>query len=196
MYEFYKNFLSINLKDYENIGIDLEVSKVLLGLLIGIIIASIVVCWQRNSMLLLIKRLKRLGCVSEAEAKTLCELGINSLGVRTLIRTSSRVERMVMRVGKTEYTYEEYTDLLKKKKKKKGDAHSEDESKRIEDKIDFSVARFYLKDPEADDTKNVLEKNSSSLLNTLLMCVMMVAIYTILLFLMPDILSFINSLLG
>ena len=129
-------------------------------------------------------------------SKCFSELGINTLGVRTLIKTSSRVERIVLRVGKKEYTYEQYSELLKRKKKKKGETSSEDDGVMLDEKIDFSTARFYLKDPESQDTKNILEKNSSSLLNTVLMCVLMVAIYTILLFLMPDILSFINSLLG
>lgn len=195
MLEFYRNYLSINLNDYENIGINFEISKVLFGILVGIIIASILVGWQRNSMLVLVKRLKRRDCISEDSAKTLDELGINSLGVRTLISTSSRVRRIVGRVGEKEYTYEEYTALMKKKnRKKKGD--SEQEERLPSDKIDFSLSKFYLKDEQGEDTENILDKKNSSLLNTILMCVLLVSIYTILLFLMPDILEFINSLLG
>ena len=197
MYEFYKNYLSVNLADYENIGINLEISKVLFGLLIGLIIASVIVSWQRNAMLAIIKKLNRRGCVDESSAKTLSELNINTFGVRTLVKTSSRVKRLIKRVGESEYTYEEYTALLKKKKEKK--EGSEKDGKlplELEKKIDFATAKFYLKDACSNDTKNILDKKKNPVLNTVLMCLLLVSVYTILLFLMPDILSLINSILG
>ena len=198
MYEFYKNYLSINLADYENIGINLEINKVLFGLLIGIIVASILIGLQRNSMLILIKKLSRQSCVDSDSAKTLSELGINTYGVRTLIKTSARVGRIIQRVGAVDYTYEEYTAILKAKKRKKSKEVTKDNVSSIDPdkKIDFNTAQFYLKDAESAETKNILDGKSNSLINTLLMCLLLVCIYTILLFLMPAILELINSVLG
>ena len=202
MYEFYKNYLAVNLADYENIGINLEISKVLFGLLVGIIIASIVVSWQRNAVLLFMRRLNRRGCVDDNTAKTLSELGADTKGVRTLLKTSSRIKRLVKRVGEKEYTYEEYVALTKKKKKSNGnnpesaDETASSDTGDLNKKIDFASAKFYLKEPDSNATKNILDKKESSLLNTALMCLLLVCVYIILLFLMPDILTLINSILG
>ena len=199
MYEFYKKYLSINLADYENIGINLEISKVLLGLLIGIIAASILISWQRNSMMLLIKKLNRHNCTDTESAKTLSELGINTIGVRTLIKSSARVGRLIGRVGASEYSYEEYIALMKAKKKKDKVADVTKETntdKTLNKKVDYSTARFYLKDSGNEEVKNILDKQRSSVLTTALMCLLLVCIYTIVLFLLPDILELINSVLG
>lgn len=199
MYEFYRNYLSVNLKDYENLGIDLEISKVLLGLLIGVIIASIFVSLQNTAMITLIKKLNRQSCIDEKSAKTLDELGINSFSVRMLIKTSSRVGRLISYVGAKEYTYEEYSALMKKKRKKNKNAGDNSEStptESLEEKPDLKTRKFYLKDVKSTDTKNILDKKKDSLLNTILMCVLFIAIYIIILFLMPDILSLINSILS
>jgi hypothetical protein len=199
MYEFYKNYLSINLADYENIKINLQISLVLLGLLIGVIIAAIFVTWHRNSMIKLIGELKKGECFDEDSAKTLSELNINTPGIRTLIKMSGRIGRLICRVGVKEYTYEEYVEITRKKKKRKNkeDINEPEEAIAfVDEKIDFTEARFYIKDISDPETANILDKKISSPLNTALMCLLLVSIYTILLFLMPDILSFINSILG
>jgi len=204
MYEFYKDYLAINLSDYKNLKIDLQINMVLLGLVIGIIIAAILMGWHRNSMLLLIKTLHNEKCTDENSAKTLSELCIDKLGVRTLIRMSGRVGRLICRVGVKDYTYEEYIvlsqrySMMKRKKRKKDiEENTRDSSApSIDGKIDFSTARFYLRDVSSNETKVIIDKTPGSVLSIVLMCVLLISIYTILLLLMPTILEFINSLLA
>lgn len=201
MYWFYKNYLSINLADYKNIKINLQINIVLLCLLIGVIVAAVFSAWHRNSMILLFKMLYKEKCTDENGAKTLSELGINKLGVRTLIRMSGRTKRLICRVGMRDLTYEEYLELTKKKKakkKKKEITEQEDSAleKALDERIDFATARFYLKDADSQQTKLIPNKIPSSVLNTVLMCLLLVSVYTIILFLMPTILEFINNILA
>lgn len=198
---FYEKYLSINLKNYENIGIDLEISKVLLGLLVGIIIATLLVSWQRNSMINLMKRMSRLGCTDEGTAKTLSELSCNNLGTRAVIRTSSRLRRLIGCLGADivtgdNITYEEYKEATRRKKRKAPEGEAVEERRQLNEKIDFKSAAFYIKSSDSKEVKNILDMRKASLLNTVLMCVLLISVYTILLFLMPDILNFINGILG
>ena len=54
--EFYNKYFEINLNDYKSIGIDLEISKVLLAFLIAIIIATIIININRAAIITLTKK--------------------------------------------------------------------------------------------------------------------------------------------
>ena len=41
--EFYKNYICLNLKDYPNLKLDLEINKYLIATLLGLIIAIILI---------------------------------------------------------------------------------------------------------------------------------------------------------
>lgn len=99
LYEFYNKYLSINLNDYSNIGIDLEISKILFCFLVGLIIATVIVNYRRASMILIIKKLLRHEVFSEDSAKSLSELDANSLGVRLSLTSDKRTMSMVKRAG-------------------------------------------------------------------------------------------------
>jgi len=55
-YYFYEEYFSVNLKDYPNIGIDLEISKLLFYFCIGVMIAAIVLNYKRACTVSLIKK--------------------------------------------------------------------------------------------------------------------------------------------
>lgn len=56
---FYEKYFLLNLKDYPGIGIDLEINKLLLFLVIGTIIALIFVGFRRAGVALVIKSILR-----------------------------------------------------------------------------------------------------------------------------------------
>ena len=183
LYEFYHKYLSINLKDYSNIGIDLEISKILFCFLVGLIIATVIVNYRRASMILIIKKLLRHEVFSEDSAKSLSELDANSLGVRLSLTSDKRTMSMVKRAGEKQYTYEEYSALIKSKDFK-------------EEKIDFEEAKFYLDKTSLEDAKKVVDVPAPSVINTLLFCILLIAVYICLILLIPEILNLINNLIS
>ncbi len=204
MLQIYRRYLSINLKNYKYIGIDLEIGKVLLAFTIGIIIAAIVISLQRNMMIAIIKKLIRVEAIDKESAKTLSELGFTGFYAficRGLLKGSGRLKRLVKRVGEREYTYEEYVAILKtkdKKKKQNGEVIKETKETRrsLKEKIDFTTAKFYVKDQNSTDTRTLLDARGATLLHTVLFSVLVVSIYICLMLLMPEILTLINNSLA
>ena len=182
-YDFYTKYFSINLNQYSNIGIDLELSKILFAFLIAIIVTTIIVNYKRASIITMVKRLWRLEAVSEETAKTLDELKINKFNAKLILTSEGRASKMIRRVGEKNYTYEEYTALIKKKGYK-------------EERVDFATAKFYIEPEKKAEAQNIAETPAPTILNTILFCILSVAIYFCLIIIAPEILTFINKILG
>ena len=182
LFDIYHDFFLINLNEFSNIGLDLEINKILFYFLIGIIVTTIIYNYRTAGNVTLIKRLVRNESFSEDNAKTLDELKINTLNTR-LAANSVRLKRIIKRVGQKEMTYEEYTAAIKQKGYK-------------EEKIDFSSAKFYIHENAIDEAKKLTETNGPTVINTALYCVLMLAVYVFVMFLMPSILTLINNILG
>jgi len=196
MREFYNDFFSLNLKDFNNIGIDVEINKVLFVFTVVIIIGAVFISYFRNSMVTVIKRLKRFDALTEESAKTLDEIRTNTFGARVLMRSSNRLKRIVKRVGEKDYSYEEYVELSKKQKRKKKDKKTRAKIKEKKKAYrDLTNARFYIRDLSENETKRVLMTRTTTVFNTVLFCVLIFAVFVCLLLLSPLILRFINDLL-
>ena len=181
--EFYNKYFIINLSDYPNIGIDLQINVVLFCFLIGMIVTTLIINYRTETNLTLIKKLLRYEANSEENAKTLSEIGFYTAMAKLTLRGSGRIKKLISRVGEKQMTYEEYVEAIKDKKYK-------------EEEIDFENARFYIKEESLDEAVKISETNTTSLVNTILLCVLMVAIYVFLMFLMPSILTLVNNILA
>ena len=180
----------INLNEYPNIGIDLEINVVLFGILIGALIATAILGYRRAAIATVIKALIRHEAKSEENAMTLSELHISSRAAMTVLRGGGRLSKIVSRVGEREYTYEEYLALMKKKR---GDNESGNASLEA---IDFSCARFYIAEEKIEEAKRAYDRSDSPILHTVLSCVLLAALFASLMFAMPGILSLIDSMLA
>ena len=178
--DIYEKYFLINLKDYPNIGINLEINVLVLAFTLGVVFASFMINYHRGYTYFTVKRLLRHGALDEKGAKTLDELGINSLSVRFALSRSGQLSKLVRRVGETHYTYEEY---VAKKNTKEG-------------KIDFSTARFFLDETQLDRARHISEAEPPSLAKAILFAVMILAIGICLFLLMPEILTAINNFLA
>ena len=69
-------------------------------------------------------------------------------------------------------------------------------NKYIEEKIDFTMAKFYLNQESISDASKLAEAGGATIFHTILSCLLMVSIYVFIMFLMPSILTFINNFLG
>ena len=180
--EFYNKYFEINLNDYPEIGIDLEISRVLLAFLIAIIVATVIINVNRAATITFIKKLVRLEALSEENAKSIKELKLNNVFASIAIKSNGKVKNIIQRVGEKKYTYEEYTEMIKKKEYK-------------EEKIDLSTARFYINPDSSQEAQALAESTSPTVLNTVLFCILSVAVFFCIILILPEILTFINNLL-
>lgn len=181
LYYFYKEYFSVNLKDYPNIGIDLEISKLIFYLCIGVMIAAVLLNYKRACTITLIKRLLRYNSTDKEAAKKISELDIKINSAKVALSTG-RVERMIGIADKKEYTYEEYSSLIKEKNFK-------------EEKTDFNEAKLYIKNESIDEARKIAEQKSPTVINTILFCIFILSIYICIALMMPELLNLINILL-
>ena len=183
VYTFYLRYIDLNLKSYGNIGIDFEINRFLLIFMFIIIGASIAINYNRWVIITTIKRLVRHEAYDESSAKTLKELHLTSVSVKAALKNNGQLTRTVRRVGELATSYEEYVKLINTKGYR-------------EDKIDSETTLFHIREQSINDAKLISLKSNVTALGTLLLCVLIFAIFMCLFFLMPEILSFINYIAG
>lgn len=182
-YTFYLRYIDINLESYGNIGVDFEINKFLLIFMFVIIAASVAINYNRWVIITTVKRLVRHESFSEDTAKTLSELHLRSRGVVGALKNNGQLTRIVRRVGESSTSYDEYIKLIGKKGYK-------------EEKIDYDTTRFHIREEFIQDAKLLSLKSDITRLGTLLLCILIFAMFMCVFFLMPEILSLVNTLIG
>ena len=108
---FDKNYLSLNLNEYENIGMNLPIVKLLLAVAVAFIVAIIIINYSKRNLYLMVKQLMRHGAMGEESAKTLSELKLNEIrGIKRALVNSSQMKSIVGTVGEEKLSYEEYLE--------------------------------------------------------------------------------------
>ena len=93
---FDKNYLSLNLNEYENIGMNLPIVKLLLAVAVAFIVAIIIINYSKRNLYLMVKQLMRHGAMGEESAKTLSELKLNEIrGIKRALVNSSQMKSIV-----------------------------------------------------------------------------------------------------
>ena len=180
-----KEYFAINLKDYENIGVNFEINKFLLLVAIGLCAMAFIVNYKRSLMIDTIKQLIRHGATDENAAKTLAELGLSgSRGIRKAVIGDNQMRRMIRIVGEARPTYEEYVASMKKSKRSAVST------------VDISTARIYIPKEALERAKFVYNTYSTSLLKTSLTCVFIIAVSVCLILLSPTLLTFVDAALS
>lgn len=204
--QFFKNiydkYLCVNLRDYENLGLNLEINKLLFFVFVGLCIASVFISINQAKISLLIKKLIRSEAFSEQAAKSLSDLGLgNDKGIKSILsKQSGVITRIVSFVGYKKPTYEEYVEAQKAKKKNK---YLPKELKDNNDKNaslllspDFDTVSVYIDESQIDYAKHYYKTNSSSISKTIFSCVLIMVFYIAVMFLMPTLLELVNSILA
>ena len=174
---------NINLNDYENIGIDLEINKVLLPAFIVFGILMTLLAIYRKNTRDIVMQLMRHEALSEDSACTLEELGFKAKGVVPYILSHSEIlKKVVLRVGEVKYSYDEYKKLTK-------------EQRREVERIDFTEARFYISESEIDRARHIKEKYVVDNKRMIIGAVLLTMVYIALTVAMPEMLNLINNLL-
>ena len=177
MLDIIKEYLSVNLKDYESFDVDFEINKFLVILAVAMCVAFFVINYNHHIISQTIKQLFRHGAFSEDSAKTLSELRLaDSCGIKKALLNNSQLRRMVAIVGEVKPTYDEYVAKNKKIVKPNVDD-----------------ARIYIRPESLDRAKQVFNTYNSSIFRTLLVCILCIAVTVCLILVMPEILSLFDS---
>ena len=182
-FENLRRCFSINLNEYENIGINLEINKVLLLAFVIFGALGAILMISRKNMRDLVLQLMRREVYSAEEALTLEELGFkDNRIVMYLILHSEIMRKIVLRADRVEYSYEEYKKLTK-------------EQRRDVEHVDFLTARFYINESEMDRARHIKEKYVVDNSRMIIGGVFLVVLYILVAAVMPEILTLINGIL-
>ena len=183
MFKILKEYFSINLNDYDNIGINLEINKVIFGAFVALIIGVIFLNIYRGNIKIVVTQLTRHNAKCEDEAKTLAEIGLGKNRiVKWLLSQENLLTKIVGRKGERKFEYEEYKALSKKER-----AEAE--------KFDINAAEFYIRDEQKDLATRAIENYGTSVQRTAVTCLLIAIISICVIICMPEILEIINNLL-
>ena len=180
----WKDIVLLNLKSFENIGIDFYFNIFVFAFAACICVGAVLFELNRGSISLTVKQLLRHNAFEPSSAKTLAELGIlNKKLIRYSLTRKSRLSKLVTRVGAPEISYEEYIKLTPEKKREL-------------EKFDIGTAKFYINEENRDRTKNIYRTYGFSLPRVILFCVFVLIFSLLIAIFSYEIFCVINSLLG
>ena len=184
MLKIFKDCFSVNLNEYDNIGVNLEINKVILIAFTTLIIGIIWFNFYRRNIRFAVSQLIRHGAKSEDNAKTLGELGLGNLApIKRMLLGENLLTRIVARVGERRFEYDEYKALTKEEKEKIST-------------VDFATAKFYIREDKMYVAEEVTARYGYSLLNMIIACVFAAIVCVCLIACMPGILNVINNALS
>ena len=193
MKEFYTRFFLINTNEYYNLGADLWINKLLFILMPIVVLIWVGYHLVRNNTFLIVKRLAKRDAMSEGNAKTLAELGLGDRKIlKWMLSGDGRITRLVKRKGAPVYTYEEYVEAQKRRKKKSTDGAVAPGK----EKIDFETAEFYLDGTQSERITKICASYEVRPRHTVIMCIGIVVTFVIVMLLMHEILTGLDWLVG
>lgn len=172
-------FFTVNTGSYENIdaeGLE-KLPFILLGLTIGVIIASVSMVFTKRVLGNFIRRLISDGCFDEAGAKTLAELGFDrNAAVRYALRSNAVVKKYV-RVACDDET-------------KNGKTLSEIY------RTDIDSVRFFIDNEESGAADRRFDKKGSNFLSVVIIAAIMIVASVAIIKLLPWFLGIFDGILG
>lgn len=183
MIESFKKCFSTNLNDYDYIGINLQINKVLLPIFIifGLLMVSLAI--YRDGIRTFLVQLMRHEALSPEKACTLEEIGLSkSKMIPYLISSNNMLGKIVKRTEAANYSYEEYKALSRKERKNA-------------EKIDFSTEKFFISAEYIDRARHIKEKYEMNKIKLLVGCIFLFLLYVAIAAAMPEVLNMINNAL-
>ena len=181
---FFDKYLFLSVGDHIDGGGDFKINLFLLAITLGLCLAAFIVCYHKKYTYDVLRQLIRHNAINEDSAKTLTELRLHeNKGLMRALCRRGQLTNMIKRVGAKNYSYEEFVALQKKKLP-------------TEEKIDFTVAKFYIFEEQYDRAKRVYEREHPSYIRTVFSCVFLVAVFFILAFTMPMLLDFVDNMIS
>lgn len=194
---FYRNYICLNLNDFENISANLEINKVLFFLALGICAACFVLNYYQSVIALFLKKLIRAEATAE-NTKTLSDLGLkeNKTLKRLILKDGGIIKRSVSVVGLKKLTFEEYKEAEARFKEAKKEKRNGECVRPSIVEINFDEARFYMTDEQRAYADHAYKTNDGSVIKTLLYCLVIMVLYFAVVLVMPSVLNAINNMLA
>lgn len=195
------DFFSLDLGNYNNLGLSSVTLSGLRGaiiaLYIGVILASFAAVFNKKAHGGFIRALIECDCTSAEKAKTLSELGFErNAVVKSALKGKSIYRGIVSCVEKEEYdkkvTFERSLHMLRA-------AESGEKRARFEPaeyKYDFSAVHFYVPDRLRYDAEFRFRKKGSGIMAAIFVSIASVVMMCVTLKIMPDILQFFDNFVG
>ena len=176
-----RDIFFLDAQDYLSTASRIPINIIVLIIALTLCASSFFINYHKAYTVRIIRALLRKEATGEQTAKTLAELRLDDSAAvrRALSRSSGQLMKIVKRAGYVEPTYEEYKASLKEKKK--------------DEKIDFDAARFFIPAENLERAKHIKEKENPTLLRTLLVCLLILALSVCVMMLMPSILTLISN---
>jgi hypothetical protein len=181
----FKDFLLLNLNEYENFIFSFPIGAFIFFLNIALVASLFLYYYNKKATCAFLRGLLRHGAVGKSKAVTLKKLHLDGsfLLKSILSKKSGLIKRLTARVGEKSLTYEEHLAKAKEKGYR-------------EEKIDFSTAAFYIKEDCKEKAEDEISRNDVSILTPIVFSVVIAIITVLLMIYLGDILSFINDALA
>ena len=175
-----RDIFFLDAQDYLSTASRIPINIIVLIIALTLCASSFFINYHKAYTVKIIRALLRKEATGEQTAKTLAELRLDdSAAVRRALSRGGQLTKIVKRAGYVEPTYEEYKASLKEKKN--------------DEKIDFDAARFFIPAENLERAKHIKEKENPTLLRTLLVCLLILALSVCVMMLMPSILTLISN---
>lgn len=190
-------YFSVDMGRYENINMGsgslITARNIILGMCVGIIIASIMAAYDKNKLGKFVRKIIKEECFWPEKAKTLEELGfLKDAAIKSNMRRTTVLSKVVKCVEKEAFE----ADVAKMR-----EAHiakNGNDKGFIEPKynIDFNTAHFYIPDEEHYAADIRFDHKGSGWRAFLLVIIVTTIIAVLVCFLLPDMVQLVDNLIG
>ena len=175
--QFLKNMLTLNPKDYGSA--DIPIGIILLGFAVGMILATVISQMVNAVVYRMIKALTRHKCTDEASAKTLKSLGLSGdRWVQHFIKNENPILRRYLRTVKNAVpptAAPKNADAIESIDA--ATAEAPNATAAPEGLHASEEAKYYLAPENSDRAKELLQRGEGSVLQTLGLCGLLLALY-------------------
>ncbi len=179
----WNNIILLNLRDFENIGINFYINIFLFFVALAIALYALFFEYYRGVMQLTVKQLLRHDAIDKDGARMLSELGLEkSRFVKLFLSSGSGRKKIVSRIGEPEVEYDKFVKMKKAEQKKL--FH-----------IDFPTERFYINKDRVDEARRVFSSYSFSVSRYLLFCLFIFLIWGAISAFSYEIISYLDSII-
>ena len=177
-----KEFFTLNLADYENIGIDFLLGTFLAVFTVAFIAIAFLFTYSKASTATLLRTLIRREALDESSALTLADLRLcRSFGVKYAL-SGTRLQKLLGFVGFEAPSYEDYKD--KKKAKEKPCLCP-----------DLKTTRIYIPEESLGEARRVVEERVSYITPAVISAIAIAAL-VVLIYTLPELVELLNASLA
>lgn len=190
-------YFSVDLGQYEHINVGsgslITLRNVILGMCAGIIIASIMMAYEKNKMGKFVRRVIKEQCLWPEQAMTLEQLGFEgNYAVKSNLRRPNSVLSKVVKCVEREAFQKEVSDMREAYIAKMGSDNGFEEPKF---NLDLSSAHFYIPDEEHYAADIRYDNKGSGWRAFLLVIIVTTIIAVLVCFLLPDMLQMVDNMI-